>query len=60
MMIWFDYRILALLFFLWGILNLTDGIVASNYLNIGKGVIAIAIAWYYAFPGNEVLLRYKV
>jgi hypothetical protein len=60
MKIIFDYRLLAILFFLWGVLNTTDGITEGNLLNLGKGVIVLVIAAYYAYPGNKVILRYKV
>ena len=59
MKIIFDYRLLAIFFFLWGVLNTTDGLTESNFLNLGKGIIALTIAAYYAFPGNKVTLRYK-
>lgn len=55
----FDYKVMGVAFFLWGVMNFADGIVNNNWLNIGKGAVALFIGGYYYFSGKRVNIRYK-
>lgn len=55
----FDYKVMGVAFFLWGVMNFADGIVNNNWLNIGKGMVALFIGGYYYFSGKRVNILYK-
>jgi hypothetical protein len=56
----FDYKVMGVAFFLWGVMNFTDGVLAENWLNIGKGLVALFIGGYYFFSRQQVSIRYKM
>lgn len=55
----FDLRIPAILVFLWGVFNLSDGIIAGNSLNIIKGGIAIILAAYLYYHSQKIVILYR-
>ncbi len=55
----FDFRILGVLLFFWGVLNFTTGYIDGDYLNMSKGVVAIAMAAYISYFSKKIIILHK-
>ncbi len=55
----FDYKVVGVAFFLWGVMNFTDGILYGNWLNFVKGLVAFFIAGLYYFSADKIRFLYK-
>lgn len=55
----FDFRIVGILLFLWGVLNFTTGYIDGDHLNISKGIVAIVMAGYISYFSKKIVILYK-
>ena len=52
----FDLRIVAVLIFIWGVLNTTSGYNDLDWLNFSKGLVAIILAGYLYYHSSKLVI----